>query len=171
MGKLFALAIFYSIPSQSRCSPTPSLSFLSSSRHAPSCLWRPDRGTQAVLIGEDRWLCATEAAGVTAKPVWPVVVTKAYAAPNTHASTPNCTDPANMPKCPSTKAPRNACPILSFSLYLYALLFSSSLLLTSVFNPVLILLFASFFHPPYTPSLLRWPSADLTGVDYYLRAS
>ncbi len=58
-----------------------SLSFLSSSRHAPSCLWRPDRGTQAALIGVDRWLCATEATGVTAEPVWPVVVTKANARP------------------------------------------------------------------------------------------
>lgn len=56
-------------------------SVLSSSRHAPSCLWRPDRRTQAALIGVDRWLCATEASGVTAEPVWPVVVTKANARP------------------------------------------------------------------------------------------
>lgn len=80
-GKRFALAIFYSIPSQSCCSPTPSLSFLSSSRHAPSCLWRPDRGAQAVLIGVDRWLGATEASRVMAEPAWPVVVTKANAHP------------------------------------------------------------------------------------------
>lgn len=86
--KLFALAIFCSIPSQSCCSPTLSLSrfrFLSSSRHAPSCLWRPDRGTQAALIGVDRWLCAAKASGVTAQPGWPVVVTKANACPkHTH---------------------------------------------------------------------------------------
>ncbi len=43
------------------------------------CLWRPDRGTQAVLIGVDRWLWCTEASGVMAEPVWPVVVTKANA--------------------------------------------------------------------------------------------
>lgn len=59
--------------------------FLSSSRHAPSCLWRPDRGTQAALIGVDRWLCAAKASGVTAQPGWPVVVTKANACPkHTH---------------------------------------------------------------------------------------
>lgn len=104
-----------------------SLSFLSSARHAPSCLRRPDRGTQAALIGVDRWLCATEVSGVTAEPAWPVVVTKANARPkHTHASTPNRITPANMPKCPSTLALGNACPILYFSFCLYILLFSSS---------------------------------------------
>lgn len=74
--------LLFSIPSHhSLAVPRLSLSFLSSSRHAPSCLWRPDRGTQAALIGVDRWLCATEASGVTAEPVWPVVVTKANARP------------------------------------------------------------------------------------------
>lgn len=57
---------------------------LSSSRHAPSCLWRPDRRTQAVLIGVDRWLRATEASLVMAEPVRPVVFTKATVCPKTH---------------------------------------------------------------------------------------
>lgn len=57
---------------------------LSSSRHAPSCLWRPDRRTQAALIGLDRWLRATAASGVMAEPVRPVVFTKATVCPKTH---------------------------------------------------------------------------------------
>lgn len=54
---------------------------LSSSRHAPSCLWRPDRRTRAALIGADRWLRTTEASGVMAEPVRTVVFTKATVPP------------------------------------------------------------------------------------------
>lgn len=111
---LCSLQIFDSVLSLYCCSSRPlSLWRLPSTRHAPSCLWRPDRGTQAALIGVDRGLCAAEASGVTAEPGWPV--TKANAAANTHASTPNRTNPANMPKRPSRLALWKACPILSFS--------------------------------------------------------
>lgn len=63
-------------PSQS-CSFPNSLSFLSSFRHASSCLRRPDRGTHGTLIGLDRWLHTAGTSGVTTEPVRPVVVTKA----------------------------------------------------------------------------------------------
>lgn len=135
------------------------LFFLSSSRHAPSCLWRPDRRTQAVLIGVDRWLCATEASRVMAEPV---VFTKANVCPKTHTHPPrpNRTIPANMPQCPSTLAFCNACLALFIQFCR-----SPWILIPFLFC------YLPLFHPPYTPPLLCWPSADLTRADYYLRVS
>lgn len=79
-----SLWLFFFIPSHHNLAVLT----LSSSRHALSCLRRPDRRTRAALIGADRWLCATEASGVTAEPVRPVVFTKATVCPKTHTHPP-----------------------------------------------------------------------------------
>lgn len=150
-----ALAILYPVSFQPCSFPTLSLSFLSSSRHAPSCLWRPDSGTRAALIGVDRWLCAAKAPGVTAKPVWPVVVTKANSRPKHRRF-----NPKPHHSCQHAKMSINTGTFQIFRFPSVSVLcsFHPALLLTSVFNsPRIPCYLPVSFKPPTLPLSYNGP--------------
>lgn len=86
-----SLLRLFSIPSQ--LCHSPALSFVI----IASCtvrLWRPDRRTQTVLMGVDRWLPAAEASEVTVKPLLSTVLPETWNHTNAHSL---YTSPASIP--------------------------------------------------------------------------